>query len=166
MININLPPLRERKDDIPFLINAVLKRLVDAEKTPVVPPATLQILMAYNYPGNVRELENLLERAVVLGGEVILPEHIPDAVRAASTTAGATALKVETDVAHTEIIIDDSIQFPVNLDEILSNLERRYLVSALVQTQGAKKKAAELLGINFRSFRYRLEKFGLGEGGE
>jgi len=159
VININLPPLRDRREDIPMLLNATLKRLVATDATPVIPPVTMQMLMAYNYPGNVRELENIIERAVVLGGEILLPEHLPDQVRA-SLPSGHSPLDM-INRAETQIIIDENITFPVNLEEILSSIERRYLVSALAQTKGAKKRAADLLGINFRSFRYRLEKFGM-----
>ena len=160
VIGIRLPPLRDRRDDIPLLVNAVLKRLVSSGRTPLVSPAAMQILMGHSYPGNVRELENILERALVLGGEVILPEHLPDTVR------GAGAASEREVHQSTQIIIDDQISLPAQLDEILASLERRYLEAALEKTQGAKKKAADLLGVNFRSFRYRLQKFGISADGE
>ena len=160
VININLPPLRERKEDLPLLVNASLKRLVPGDVTPVVPPATMQLLMNYSYPGNVRELENIIERALVLGGEVILPEHLPDSVRTIALDEARP--QVAAHGSGTTIIVDDTIQFPLSLDELLANVERRYLEVALVRTNGAKKKAADLLGMNFRSFRYRLQKFGIG----
>ena len=159
VIGISLPPLRERKDDLPLLINVIVKRLVKAEATPMLPPATMELLLRYSYPGNVRELENILERAVVLGGEVILPEHLPEQVR---RNEAGTALSTSTR-HHTEIIVDERIEFPIQLDELLGTIERRYLEAALEHTNGAKKKAAELLGVNFRSLRYRLQKFGLGD---
>ena len=153
VIGINLPPLRERKDDIPILVNGILRKLVAKDVTPVISPATMQLLMGYNYPGNVRELENILERAIVLGGEIILPEHLPETMR--PTGQDNIGLR------ETKIIIDDSIEFPMNLDELLAKVEQRYLEAALLHTRGAKKKAATLLGMNFRSFRYRLQKFGI-----
>ncbi len=159
VIHIKLPALRERKEDIPLLVNSTLKRLCRKGTVPVVAPAAMQYLVDYNYPGNVRELENILERAFVLGGEVILPEHFPESVRLYSVCADG-----ELGTSSTKIIIDDNIQFPVKLDDILGGIERKYLEVALLQTKGAKKKAANLLGINFRSFRYRLQKFGIGEG--
>ncbi|MBX7138786.1 MAG: sigma 54-interacting transcriptional regulator [Oligoflexia bacterium] len=159
VIHLMLPPLRERRTDIPILINAILKTLCASKTMPVVPPATMQLLMDYNYPGNVRELENALERALVLGGEAILPEHLPDSF----TARHSAGINPETGKPHTRIIIDESINLPVKLDEILAEVERRYLESALEKTHGAKKKAAHLLGINFRSFRYRLQKFGIGD---
>lgn len=158
VIGINLPPLRERKEDLPGLVNSILQRLVAQELVPVVPPATMQLLLQYSYPGNVRELENILERAVVLGGEVILPEHLPEAVRNASPD---TLLLTPSGRIETQIIEHDSVELPVDLDKLLGSIERRYLELALSRTNGAKKRAAELLGMNFRSFRYRLQKFGL-----
>lgn len=176
VISINLPPLRERKEDIPLLVNAILRRLMSQRKrndaaedlligssTPTLPPHTLQLLLSYAYPGNVRELENMLERAFVLGGSVILPEHLPDAVR--SSESAVTDQK-PSERSTTAIIIDESIEFPVDLERILESLERRYLERALEQSGGMKKKAAQLLGINFRSFRYRLQKFGMHDGAE
>ncbi|NMC62590.1 MAG: sigma 54-interacting transcriptional regulator [SAR324 cluster bacterium] len=157
VINIVLPPLRERREDIPQLTNSILKNLIGEGKTPVVPPATMSLLMNYSYPGNVRELENILERAYVLGGEVLVPEHLPEVVREAKSPCSLGVKPQET-----EIIVLENIEFPVNLDEVLGNIECRYLDAALKKTNGAKKKAAELLGINFRSFRYRISKFGLG----
>jgi transcriptional regulator with PAS, ATPase and Fis domain len=156
VVGITLPPLRDRKEDIPVLVNSILKRLVNNDTTPVVPPATMQLLMNYAYPGNVRELENLLERALVLGGEVLLPEHLPDQVRTPAAAAPGQ-------LRETTIIVDETLELPIDLDGLLSTIERRYIEVALLKTKGAKKKAADLLGMNFRSFRYRLQKFGIGE---
>ena len=155
VIGISLPALRERRDDLPLLVNAILRTLRGNDRLPLVSPAAMQYLNQYDYPGNVRELQNVLERAVVLGGEVILPEHLPESLRAQPRRENNMHKPA------TEIIIDESVQLPVKLDEILSGLERRYLEVALVQTGGAKKRAADLLGINFRSLRYRLHKFGI-----
>lgn len=156
VINIQLPALRERKEDIPLLVNSILRGLVKEGQNPVVPPATMQFLLDYGYPGNVRELENILERALILGGEVILPDHLPESIRAPQQEQ-APAPKI----AETQIIIDETIEFPVDLDQVLASIERRYLEIALLKSRGVKKRAAELLGMNFRSFRYRLQKFGI-----
>jgi two-component system response regulator PilR (NtrC family) len=102
----------------------------------------------------VRELENILERAVVLGGDVILPEHLSDHVL--TTDSQPSAIPRET-----LIIEDETLTFPIDLDAILAGIEKQYIERALSLSQGAKKKAATLLGMNFRSFRYRLQKFGL-----
>lgn len=150
VISITLPPLRERKEDIPELIHSILKDLVAQGEKPIVSPEAMELLVKYNYPGNVRELENILERALVLGGNVILPEHLPDNLKTS-----------EYKKFETTILVNEELTFPVNLENILNNLERKYLEAALIQTSGAKKRAADLLGINFRSFRYRLQKFDL-----
>ena len=157
VISIKLPPLRARKEDIPLLVNSIVRRLLPNGKEAVIPPTTMQLLSNYNYPGNVRELENILERAIVLGGEVILPEHLPNSIRT-STSTDAQRIRPET-----TIIIDENIILPVNLDSILLDIERKYLEVALLKTNGLKKRAADLLGINFRSFRYRLQKFGISD---
>lgn len=156
VINIVIPPLRERKEDIPLLVNSLLRGLVGDEVSPVVPPAAMHLLMNYSYPGNVRELENVLERAYVLGGKVILPEHLPEAVQNAKPLYSSFSSNT------TQVMVFEDLELPVHLDEILENIECKYLTAALKKTNGAKKKAADLLGINFRSFRYRMSKFGLG----
>jgi two-component system response regulator PilR (NtrC family) len=156
VINICLPALKDRREDIPLLVNSILKRIVAKDITPVVAPAVLQKLMSYDYPGNVRELENILERAVVFGGEAILPEHLPDLFAVDGAEAADAATEKRPDTAIIEL---DYVQFPVNLDEFLKDLEKRYIETALTKSGGVKKRAAEMLGMNFRSFRYRLQKF-------
>jgi two-component system response regulator PilR (NtrC family) len=163
VVSIALPPLRDRREDIPPLVDSLLRQLCRGKAAlPVVPPATMQALMGYNYPGNVRELENVLERALVFGGEVILPEHLAEQVRG----LGTASVEEPPPQRETEIIFANEIQFPLDLDAILADTERRYLELALVQTNGAKKKAADLLGLNFRSFRYRLQKFNIASEGD
>jgi DNA-binding NtrC family response regulator len=157
VISIRIPSLRARKEDIPLLVRSILRKLLPPEKEAVIAPGTMDLLMSYDYPGNVRELENILERTIVLGGEVILPEHLPSQLHQAVaqiTSSGGPA-------KETNIIINENVVFPVHLEHILDTIERKYLELALIQTSGAKKRAAELLGINFRSFRYRLQKYGI-----
>ena len=153
VIGIHLPALKERRGDIPLLIGSILKRMPIESSQLGVSPDALELLHAYDYPGNVRELENILERAAVLGGSFILPEHLPEAVRMHQHSLQSPR--------ETIIVEDPSLNLPVDLDRILESIERKYIELALHQTDGAKKKAANLLGMNFRSFRYRLQKFGL-----
>lgn len=148
VISIPLPPLRERKEDLPVLISGLVKRLCKGREVPKIAPSTIELLSQYDYPGNVRELENLLERAIVLGGDAILPEHFPD---------------LKPSKKETQVIVDDTIQFPFDLDSYLSGIERRYIEAALQESQGMKKRAAELLKLNFRSFRYRVQKYHIAE---
>lgn len=158
VVGIQLPALRERREDIPLLVNAILRRLTKTGETqPMVAATAMQLLLDYPYPGNVRELENILERALVLGGDAILPEHLSDSVREHDVKSN-TPKPGETSLVE----IGDNVTLPLNLDSFLGNIERQYLQAALLEARGIKKQAAELLGMNFRSFRYRLAKYGLG----
>jgi two-component system response regulator PilR (NtrC family) len=154
VLNIVVPPLRDRKEDIPALVSHIVRKLKgDHGVLPIVSPEALKALMEYSYPGNIRELENIVERALVMGGAAILPEHLPEDV---------LKFRPPIDPAFSAIGQETKIiTLPVNLEDILSEIERHYLSSALAQTGGAKKKAADLLGLNFRSFRYRVKKYGL-----
>ena len=102
-------------------------------------------------------------RAVVLGGEILLPEHLPEAIRTSSNVTESKQITHSANLQETQIIVDDSMELPVSLDDLLARIERHYLEAALLKSNGVKKKAAELLGINFRSFRYRLQKFDLND---
>ena len=82
VVGIDLPPLRERREDIPFLVNFFVKKFTNAKgETSVISPQALQLLSNYNFPGNIRELENIIERAIVLGGKAILPEHLSEEIQ-------------------------------------------------------------------------------------
>lgn len=151
VIQIPLPPLRERKEDLKILIPGILNKISHGKPTPTVTPLALEVLLSYGYPGNVRELENILERAYVLGGDIISPEHLPEHL-----TSPDPIIAKETKLHFLE-----DISLPASLDDILASLERKYLEAALMKADGGKKKASELLGINFRSIRYRLQKYGM-----
>jgi len=150
VIQIVLPPLRERMEDVPLLVQHFLEkyRRELGKQVTSLSPAAMEKILAHPFPGNVRELENLIERAVALArGPVldvdVLPGSVLDrsaAIRAPAPPAGASG---------------------ANLDEILASYERGLLSDALQRAGGVKKRAARLLGISFRSFRYRLEKLGL-----
>lgn len=161
VIQISMPSLRERKEDIPLLVDAFIKKF-KPYNNPVISPKALHLLMQYNYSGNIRELENIIERALVLGGEVLLPEHLPEGLQ----SRDRNYLNFIEDQNLTQIIEVDSVEFPVKLDEILSAIEKRYLFLALKRSNGVRKRASDLLGINFRSLRYRLAKFGIHDNDE
>jgi two-component system response regulator PilR (NtrC family) len=152
VIQIVLPPLRERMEDVPVLAQHFLDkyRRELGKQVTSVSSAAMEKILAHPFPGNVRELENLIERAVALArGPVLDVDVLPASVleRAASARMPAAAPTGS------------------NLDEILAGYERGLLTDALQRAGGVKKRAARLLGISFRSFRYRLEKLGLdGEG--
>ncbi len=151
VIRIHLPPLRERKEDIPILARHFLEKYRRALNKQIkkISQEAEEILLRYHWPGNVRELENTIERAVSLEtGEVILPESLPEKIRSSSQ----------------EFIPSSWVQLPeegINLEKALEEIEKKLLKEALIRTKGNKTKAAKLLGISFRSFRYRLAKLGL-----
>jgi two-component system response regulator PilR (NtrC family) len=146
VIPIHLPPLRERREDIPLLVTHFIQKLSREldKKVSGVSSEALSLLEAYHWPGNIRELENVVERAIVLGsGEMLGAEALPPALLAPAQTSEAP------------------LELPptgLDLDETLDRIERRYIELALERTSGVQTRAAELLGISFRQFRYKLQK--------
>jgi two-component system, NtrC family, response regulator PilR len=142
VIELHVPPLRARREDIPDLVDMVLQRLTQHGKTAVLSARAQEALLAYSFLGNVRELENVLERALTLcEGEVIEPADLD--LKRPPVQQGAEPP-------------DDA-----NLDHYLDGLERQRITGALAQTRGNKTGAARLLGITLRALRYRLEKLGM-----
>jgi len=158
VIHIKAPSLRERKDDIPLLVGHFVEKFSKkfGKDVQSVTQDTMDLLGAYNWPGNVRELENVIERMMALeSGQSLMPEGLPDFIR--------EPLKPKLDSLANTLTWNVS---GVKLDDILSNVEREYLLKALHQTGGVKRDAARLLSISMRSMRYRLEKFNLDQGGD
>ena len=147
VIKIDLPPLRDRRDDIPPLaIHFVEKYSREMGKEiHGISPKALETLESYHYPGNVRELENIIARCIALEtSNVICQQTLPE-------------LMVNTDSLN----IENGIAGNFGLDHLLETFEKRTIEKALAQAQGNKVEAAKLLGITFRSLRYRLAKHGL-----
>jgi len=153
VIPIQLPPLRERRDDIPLLVDHFFQKFAPAPATPRrLTPDALSVLEQYSWPGNIRELENVIERATVLGSsETLGVEALPDGVR-----RPRLARDVEPEFP------DDGLDLEATLDRI----EQQYLRLALERTGGVQTKAADLLRMTFRQFRYKLQKHGLGRRGD
>jgi two-component system response regulator PilR (NtrC family) len=156
VIPIRVPALRERKEDIPLLTNHFLKKYAPAAGKAIhrVDPSSLQALCDYEWPGNVRQLENAIERAVALelGSElhVELPAERP---KARAVAAGAeTAMSIPAGS-----VLPDG----VNMENYVAQIERSLLQSALGQTHGVQVKAADVLGISYRSFRHLMKKYDL-----
>ncbi|MBP7844133.1 MAG: sigma-54-dependent Fis family transcriptional regulator [Proteobacteria bacterium] len=150
VIQINVPPLRKRKDDIPMLANFFVEKFSErfGKETKSLASETLELLKTHRWPGNVRELENVIERMMALeSGPSLLPEGLPDSIR--------EPLKPRLDTLGKELVWKAS---GVKIDEILETVEREFLLKALEQSHNQKKEAAKLLGITLRSMRYRLEK--------
>ena len=157
VINIKSPALRERSEDIPLLANHFLKKYNDKLNKHIgaISAEAMDILKKYNYPGNVRELENMIERTVALeAGSTILPESLPPMVNTPSGRKMASSQEIE--------IGDDGL----DLDKVIGQIEKEILVKAIHSAGGVKKKAAKLLKISFRSMRYRIEKYNLGVVGD
>ncbi len=149
VVSIELPPLRTRRDDVPLLINKFYKRLTGKAEYSIQKQA-LELLLKYDWPGNVRELENLVERCVVLGDtEELTIECLPEQIKKESRNH----------CGELGDLPDDGF----DLDQWLEDVERTILLNALEKAGGVRKKAAALLGINFRSIRYRLGKLGIGD---
>jgi two-component system response regulator PilR (NtrC family) len=146
VIPIHVPPLRERMDDIPLLINFFLKNISSGREPKKIAPEAMNRLLNYRWPGNVRELENAIERLNILAsGDTIRIEHIPDSISVSQQYPDLMPLD-----------IPDS---GVNLELLLQNAEKTLLFKALDKSGGVKTEAARLLGLSFRSFRHRLQKY-------
>ncbi|HYP90252.1 MAG TPA: sigma-54 dependent transcriptional regulator [Polyangiaceae bacterium] len=150
VIRLTLPPLRDRPEDIPLLAERFIQRFSAEMGKEVVgfTPDGLRSLTAYNFPGNVRELENVIERAVALSGSrVIGLGDLPESISGHASAPAQSLLELPPQ--------------GLKLDDVLNEAERRLLLAALERTGGVRKRAAELLGVTFRSLRYRLQKQGL-----
>ncbi|MEK6684382.1 MAG: sigma-54 dependent transcriptional regulator [Nitrospirota bacterium] len=150
VIPIHLPPLRERVEDIPSLVRHFLAIMNQGlnKKIRTVTPEAMKTLQAHPWRGNVRELENVLERVVAL------------------TTGDTIELKDVTECLQKPMALKESVSFPIpaeglDLDQVIGDLEKSFLLKALERTNGVKRDAARLLRLNMRSFRYRLEKHGI-----
>ena len=154
VIEIRVPPLRERQNDIRMLADAILTRLSERMqiRKPAISDAAWQALESYNFPGNVRELENVLERAVTLSTSgTIESEHVrlraaPRPVTAASPAPGVPPPATTSDTGNGAL-----------LDQ-LAHVERDAIIKALEQSRYNKTAAAKLLGVTYRALRYKIKK--------
>ena len=145
VIELNVPPLRERSEDIPLLVEHILKKYVTDQEIRISEQG-MDLLRSYQFPGNVRELENILERAVTLcdGNRIeVIDLNIPDLKQPVETHS----------------VNEDSF----DLESYLMNVERKLIIQALEKHRWNKTAAAKALGINLRGLRYRMEKLGLNE---
>ena len=144
VVSIKLPPLRERREDVPLLTNHFLKKHSPKKTPKKLAPETLDLLMKYDWPGNVRELENVIERAIVLGKDKeILPGDLPQ--------------KIQNLEKHRKVVVLDVPDTGVALDEV----EKELILTALKRTGGNQTRAARFLGISRSALLYRMEKHSL-----
>jgi len=142
VFEIELPPLRNRKDDLPLLIQSFLAEFSarNGKSVTAIDPAAMRILDAYHWPGNVRELRNVIERAVILSsGEFVEPKHLPPLVVDASDSSKPVM----------------SLQPGMTVDEA----EQRLILMTLEHTRDNKTRAADILGISLKTLHNKLNKF-------
>ncbi|MBE9502678.1 MAG: sigma-54-dependent Fis family transcriptional regulator [Proteobacteria bacterium] len=150
VIQIKLPPLRKRKEDLPSLVDHFIRKYNRelGRKILRISSEAMTVLQGYDFPGNIRELENIIEHAVALEvTDIILAETLSEEVR---------------EKEHSEYT--DGMEIPdegVNIDKIMEDVEKDLLMKSLKLAAGVKTRAAKLLNVSFRSFRYRLAKYGL-----
>jgi two-component system response regulator PilR (NtrC family) len=157
VIPVRLPPLRERGGDVvPLAQHFVAKYAAQMKKDVTgISAAAMACLTAYAWPGNVRELENAIERAVALERTPsILRESLPEAVRGDAAANGGSG-------GHAPPVPSALPETGFDLEQHVQDLEREYISEALRRSGGVKVKAAELLGMSFRSFRYYMKKYNL-----
>ena len=137
VVNVILPSLRERKEDIPLLVEHFLQRFrVTGQRARTIAPDVLRLLVDYPWPGNVRELANTIERLMILAqGDVIGLEDLPSNIRSASGPAGGPAS--------------------------LAEMERLHLTRVLAETGGRKMKAARLIGIDLKTLNSKIKRYNI-----
>jgi two-component system response regulator PilR (NtrC family) len=150
VIRMRIPPLREREEDVPVLIDHFLKKFGEEQCKDIkkISSLALRVLCNYSYPGNVRELENIIERCVTLEqSDQLTAENFPPKLIEKVTPAHPNEHDIPPD--------------GIDLNRTLENIERKLINRALEITAGNRSRAARLLGISFRSLRYRLVKLGM-----
>lgn len=156
VIGLHLPPLRERREDIPVLVMHFIEKYrkeLGRDDIRGVSPEVMDILSTHEFKGNVRELENIVEHAMTFASDDrITPDALPEGLRTSSRSDRSQQ--------------DSIFRVPedgMDLEALLADIERRLLLDALSRCGGVRKNAADLLGISFRSIRYKLAKYGLGD---
>ena len=154
VVEIKVPPLRERKGDIRALAQHFLDKYSREQGKEItkISSYAVDLLQKYDFPGNIRELENLIERSVALSNtNILLPDNLALSIHKRRWIEGIKDRRFDL----------DDVERGVSLDTILEEIEKAYLEKALACSGGSKNKAADLLGISFRSLRYRLDKIGI-----
>ena len=155
VVPLRVPPLKERKGDVPLLVRHFLKKYSEKMDKDVqeISSYAMKVLMEYDYPGNVRELENIIERGVALeSSNIILPESLT------LSTYKKEGKPLEKSEAFIAVESEDEL-YNQGLDKIMATLEKEMIEHALAKTGNSKIRAAELLKISFRSLRYKVQKY-------
>ncbi len=144
---LHLPPLRERREDIPLLLKKFLEKYYDVEKDPIMESPALKLLMSYNFPGNIRELKSVIQSAVNLAqGGPIMEKHLPEHIRAHGKK---DCLPFKDPDHHNQVMP-------------LARVEKEHIVSAYKIMGNNKSKTAKVLGIGLNTLRRKLDSYGVG----
>jgi two-component system response regulator PilR (NtrC family) len=161
VIPVTVPPLRERSEDVPLLVNHFVKKYAKSAGRSIarVSPESFNLLSTYEWPGNVRQLENTIERAVALETGETLNVQLP----AERPRAKAAAAGVGTDATMNTVSVPAGAVLPEGMDmeKYVAEIERSLLKSALQQSSGVQTRAADVLRISYRSFRHLMKKYDL-----
>jgi two-component system response regulator PilR (NtrC family) len=174
VIELSVPPLRERLDDLGVLVNGMLARLAGPGQHATLGPQVLETLRTYSFPGNVRELENVLERALAFANDGVIEvgdlslkgARVAEKIAAAEPLAPAPApVPAAPAPAPVSPLVGAALpaELPSSLPDYLEQVEREIILRALTQTQFNRTQAALLLGISFRQLRYQMQKLDIQE---
>jgi nitrogen regulation protein NR(I) len=173
VVRIHIPPLRERRDDVPLLVNYFLKKVAREQDRPPKSVASnvVKALEKYHWPGNVRELENIIRRAMVVAkGDAILMGDLPPEIAGAASTGGTAPPAPSTGGSASDAGANDAAGLARRLFQwarkdpklkIIPTVERELVIQALKETDGNQVQAAKMLGITRATLRKRIEKFGI-----
>jgi DNA-binding NtrC family response regulator len=157
VVTVDIPPLRERREDIPLLADTFVRLAADRYDLPerTLSQGTLKRLLEYNWPGNVRELRNTIDRAVIMAeGDEIMPKDLPDEIIAGMSVSSIAEDGEEIDGLR--------VPFTADFREDRREFERRYITRCLEHTHGNVTRAAEILDMHRQSLQHKLRQLGLG----
>jgi two-component system response regulator PilR (NtrC family) len=159
VIPVCVPPLRERREDVSLLVNHFLKKYAPAAGKSIlrVNPDSLGALCGYDWPGNVRQLENTIERAVALETGEELRVELPVERSKAKAAAAGVGMPGGAGHIHSGSVLPEG----VDMEKYVADIERSLLLAALAQSNGVQTRAADVLKISYRSFRHLVKKYGL-----
>jgi two-component system response regulator PilR (NtrC family) len=159
VIPVSVPPLRERREDIPLLVNHFLKKYAPAAGKSIlrVNGESLGALCGYDWPGNVRQLENTIERAVALETAEELRVELPAERSKARAAAAGVGLAGAPGAIGSGSVLPEG----VDMEKYVADIERSLLLAALAQSNGVQTRAADVLKISYRSFRHLVKKYEL-----
>lgn len=159
VVPLRVPPLRERKGDVPLLVDFFLKKYSKllGKEVQEMSSYAMEVLMNYDFPGNVRELENIIERGVALESSNII---LPDSLTLSTFRFGKKEPVVQANSRFQAVASEEEL-FERGLEEVMADLEKQLIHTALEKSDHSKMRAAELLRISFRSLRYKVKKYNI-----